>query len=91
MALTVLFTPKSLNAAQFDEILRRLEEAGASTPKGRLHHVCYGSGDQLQVMDVWESEETFGQFGQQLMPILQQLGIDVGQPAVSPIHYIQTS
>jgi hypothetical protein len=89
MAFTVLFTPKSMNAAQFDEIIRRLEERGAGSPEGRLHHVCYGSGDQLQVMDVWASEETFGQFGQVLMPIIGEVGIDVGQPAMAPVHYMK--
>ena len=89
MAFTVLFTPKSMNAAQFDEIIRRLAEVGASAPEGRLHHVCYGSGDQLQVMDVWASEETFGQFGQVLMPIIQEVEIDVGQPVMAPIHYMR--
>jgi len=89
MAFTVLFTPKSMNAAQFDEITRRRAEGGASSPEGRLHHVCYGSGDQLQVMDVWTSEDKFGQFGQVLMPIIQEVGIDVGQPAMAPIHYMR--
>ena len=88
MAFTVTFTPKSMNAAQFDEIIRRLAEAGHSAPDGRLFHVCYGTDDQLQVTDVWESEETFGQFGQTLMPILHEIGIDVGQPVMAPIHYL---
>jgi hypothetical protein len=78
-----------MNATQFDEITRRLEEAGLDAPEGRLHHVCYGEGDRLQVMDVWESEETFGQFGQHLMPIIQQLGLQVDQPAMAPVHYMK--
>ena len=86
MAFTAVFTPKSMNAAQYDEVIKRLEAAGAGAPKGRLYHVCYGSGDQLQVTDIWESDETFAQFGQILMPILQQVGVDPGQPAISPIH-----
>jgi len=88
MAFIVVFSPKSLTAAQYDEVIKRLEEAGAGTPKGRLHHVCSGSGDQLQVTEVWESDETFGQFGQILMPIVQQVGIDPGQPTISPVHNI---
>jgi hypothetical protein len=88
MAITVVFTPASMTTTQYDEIIKRLEQAGAGTPAGRLYHVCYGSGEQLRVTDVWESGETFEQFGQTLMPILQQLGVDPGQPMISPAHNI---
>jgi len=88
MAVTVVFTPRSMTAAQFDEITTRLARAGAERPTGRLFHVCDGIGDQLRVIDVWESGEHLEQFGQTLMPILQDLGIDVGQPVVTPVHYM---
>jgi hypothetical protein len=88
MAIAVLFTPVSMTTAQYDEIITRLEQAGAGTPAGRLYHVCSGNADQVQVMDVWESGEAFEQFGQTLMPLLQELGIDPGQPAMRPVHSI---
>jgi hypothetical protein len=88
MAITVAVTPASMTTAQYDEIIKRLEQAGAGTPAGRLYHVCYGSGDQLRVTDVWESGETFEQFGQTLIPILQQVGVEPNQPIISPIHNI---
>ena len=88
MAFTVTFAPESMNAAQFDEITRHLSEAGLAAPEGRLYHVCYGTGDKLRVMDIWESKDTFGRFGQVLLPIIAQVGIDVGQPAMAPIHYL---
>jgi hypothetical protein len=88
MAITVVVTPASMTTAQYDEIIKRLEQAGAGTPAGRLYHVCFGSGDQLRVTDVWESGEAFEQFGQTLMPILQQVGVEMGQPMISPTHSI---
>jgi hypothetical protein len=88
MAIAVVFTPPSMNTEQYDECMRQLEEAGAGSPPGRLYHACYGSGAQLQVFDVWDSTESFERFGQTLMPILQQLGINPGQPAISEIHNI---
>jgi hypothetical protein len=30
--------------------------------------------------------ETFETFGQTLMPILQEIGIDPGQPEIRPVH-----
>ncbi|MEK6288594.1 MAG: hypothetical protein AABO57_22990 [Acidobacteriota bacterium] len=88
MAITVRFTPKSMSAAKYDECIRRLEQAGAGAPKGRLYHVCFGNSDDLRVFDVWESSESFDEFGQTLMPILQELSIDAGTPEISEVHNI---
>ena len=88
MAITVRFTPKSMSAAQYDECIRRLAQAGAGAPKGRLDHFCYGNTDHLQVFDVWESSASFDEFGQILMPILQELSIDPGTPEISEVHNI---
>jgi hypothetical protein len=71
---------------QFEESHRRLDEAGAGDPKGRIHHSCFGQDGDLMVYDVWESPEAFGAFGQTLMPILSEIGIDPGEPAVMPIY-----
>lgn len=86
MAISAVFTPKSMTAAQYDEIIRRLEQAGAGSPKGRLYHVCYGTGEEMRVTDIFDTPEHFQQFGATLMPILQQVGVDVGQPDVRPVH-----
>ena len=86
MAITVLFTPRSLNASQYDEINKQLENAGAGAPQGRLYHVCFGTATSLRVMEVWESQDAFNAFGPTLIPILQQVGIDPGQPDISEVH-----
>jgi hypothetical protein len=86
MAITAAFTPQSMNASQYDEIIRRLEAAGAGSPPGRLHHVCFGTGSNLRVLDIWESEETLRAFGETLMPILQEIGVDPGQPEINAVH-----
>ena len=88
MALGVYFHPASMNATQYDEAIKRLDEAGAGTPKGRLYHICFGTGDQLQVFDVWESQETFDAFGATLMPILEALDVKVNEPMVAHVHNV---
>src|SRR5579884_653939 len=88
MAITITFTPASMNAEQYDQVIRRLERAGVAAPPGRLYHVCSGVGDRLRVVDVWESQEAFDAFGQTLMPILQEMHIDPGQPQVTEAHNI---
>jgi hypothetical protein len=39
---------------------------------------------------VWESEEAFAAFGEHLMPILAQHGIDPGEPRIGDIEQIVT-
>jgi hypothetical protein len=86
MAIGVYINPVSATAAQYDEIIRRLDAAGAGKPAGRLYHACFGSGDKLQVFDIWESQQAFEKFGETLMPIVQEVGLDIGQPMVEPVH-----
>jgi hypothetical protein len=86
MALGIYFSPKDMTTENYDEIMRRLEAAGAGSPKGRTHHSCFGPQNALMVYDVWESQADFDEFGQTLMPILESLGVDPGQPDVMPIH-----
>lgn len=86
MAISVYINPKSVTAAQYDEIVRRLDAAGAGKPAGRLYHACFGTGDKLQAFDIWESQQAFDKFGETLMPIAQEMGVDLGQPMVEPVH-----
>ena len=87
MPIAIRFTPKSMSAAKYDEVISRLEQAGAGAPKGRLYHVCYGSASELNVVDVWDSSESFDAFGQTLMPILQEAGVDPGEPEIKEVHH----
>jgi hypothetical protein len=89
MALGYYFNPPSgMTTEQYDETIRRLEQAGAGSPPGRTYHACFGQPDHLMVFDVWESEEQFNRFGETLMPILQEVGIDPGEPDVAQIHNV---
>jgi hypothetical protein len=88
MAIAVYFHPESLTAAQYDDVFKRLEDAGAGSPAGRIHHSCFGRDGDLMVYEVWESQEAFDAFGQTLMPIAQEGGVDPGQPDAMPVHNI---
>lgn len=88
MAITVTFTPVSMNTGQYDDVIKRLEAAGAGNPPERLYHVAFGSGNNMRVVDVWESHETFAAFGRTLMPILQAVGVDLGQPVIAEVHNV---
>lgn len=88
MAIVVRFTPPAMDATKYDECIRRLEETGAAAPAGRLYHVCFGDKDNLRVSDIWDSMENFDEFGKTLMPILQDIGIDPGQPEIVEVYNI---
>src|SRR6201984_1333501 len=86
MALGMYFTPSSFTPARYDDAIKRLEEAGAGAPPGRLYHVAMEADGLIQVFDVWESEASFQAFGKTLLPIMKDLGADPGQPQASPVH-----
>jgi hypothetical protein len=89
MALAFYFAPTSvMTARQYDECTRRLTQAGAGSPADRLYHACFGSPDSVAVFDVWTSLAAFETFGQTLMPILQDLGVELGHPSVMPVHNV---
>ena len=88
MAIAVYFHPASTSTKQYDDCISRLESAGAGHPDGRLHHSCFGPPEAIMVYEVWESQEKFDAFGPTLMPILQEAGVDPGQPDIMALHNI---
>lgn len=89
MAIAAYFHPRGMTLAQCDEVHRRLAAVGQAEPTGRLHHSCFGDDGDLMVYDVWEAPENFEAFGAALMPILEEIGVDPGEPAVMPIHLLK--
>jgi hypothetical protein len=88
MSVLIRFAPASLTAEQYDESVRRLEGAGAWPPDGLDYHVCFGTDGNLRVSEIWDSQEQLDAFGERLMPVLSEVGIDPGEPEVMGIHNI---
>lgn len=88
MSVLIRFAPATLTAAQYDESVRKLEAAGAFPPDGLDYHVCFGSDGNLRVSEIWDSREQLDAFGERLMPVLSEVGIDPGTPEVVDIHNI---
>ena len=89
MALAFYFSPTAvMSADQYNECIKRLKKAGAGHPRGRVYHASFRSGDGINVFDVWTSQAAFDTFGQTLMPILNGLGVDPGQPRVMEVHNV---
>jgi hypothetical protein len=88
VAIGIYFPVQGMTADKYDDVIRKLEEAGAGTPAGRTYHCAFQGENGLNVFDVWDSQEAFDAFGEKLMPILADAGIDPGEPMISPVHNI---
>jgi hypothetical protein len=87
VALGFYFKPQSFSKETYDEVVGRLAQAGAGSPPGRSYHFAWvGQDDNIEVFDVWESQDSFDKFGETLVPIMNELGADPGEPAVVEIH-----
>ena len=88
MALGFYFTQPGFTPEKYADALAQLEAAGAGAPKGRTYHVALEAGGQINVFDIWESQEEFEAFGATLMPILAALGVTPDPPMVAPVHNV---
>jgi hypothetical protein len=89
MPLGFYFQPNGFDKQRYDEVMRRLEQAGAGSPPGRSYHFAFtGQSGGIEVFDVWESQEAFEKFGETLVPIMNELGADPGEPQVAEIHNV---
>ena len=90
MSIVVRFNPVSLTAEKYQESIRRIEEAEVEfPPEGLDYHVCFGSEGNLRVSEVWDSREQLETFGEQLMPILAETGIEFSsEPEILEVHNI---
>jgi hypothetical protein len=77
------------NKMQYDNVWKDLRAAGHGNPKGLIYHVgAEQTGGGLSVVDVWESEQAFKDFGNVLMPILEKNDIAAVPPQILPIYNI---
>ena len=87
MSIVVRFNPTNLTKEKYDETLPRIEEAGQWPPNGLEYHVLFGSEGNLRVSEIWDSREQLDAFGERLMPILADAGIEFsGDPEIFEVH-----
>jgi hypothetical protein len=88
VSLVIRFSPPSLSAEQYDEVVRRLTEQGVLPADGLDYELCFGSDGNLKVSQVWDSREQLDAFGERLRPILTEMEINPGEPEVLEVHNI---
>jgi hypothetical protein len=88
MSVVIRFAPPSLTGDQYDQVVNRLNEDGVFPADGLDYELCFGSGSNLKVSQVWDSREQMEAFGERLRPILGEMGINPGEPEVLEVHNI---
>lgn len=89
-SILVRFTPAhDTTLEQYDESIRRLEKSGPWPAEGLQYHVAFKSNSGFLVSEVWDSREQLDAFGERLMPVLKDVGIELsGKPEILEIHNI---
>jgi len=89
MSIVVRFHPNSMTTAMYEESVRKVQESGPFPADGMDYHVCFGPEGDLRVSEIWDSQEKFEAFGERLMPILADVGIQFsGDPEILEVHNI---
>jgi hypothetical protein len=80
----------NMTSEKYDETMKRLKESNSQwPPDGLAYHVAFSSGGSFRVSEIWDSQEQFDTFGERLMPILTDVGVELaGEPEVLEIHNI---
>ena len=83
-------TAPGMTTEKYDEGIKRLKASGSQwPPDGLAYHVAFSSGGSFRVSEIWDSREQFDAFGERLMPILSDLGIELaGKPEMLDVHNI---
>ena len=91
MPVVLVHQGPTLTQERYEEIVRRLAgksrlETPADWPvEGLLVHTAGQGESGFRVVDIWESEDAVRRFGERLLPILQEVGVEE-QPEMYPTH-----
>ena len=89
MSVVVRHQPKGLTRDKYDEVSRRMQEAGDWPPAGLDMHVMFGDEGDLHVSEIWDSEDQFRSFAPRLMAVLDEVGVPYADPQVFPAHALE--
>ena len=92
MPVVLIHEGPTVTQANYEATVRKLTdgksrmEALSDWPvEGLLVHIAGQSEGGFRIVDVWESEDACRRFGEQLLPVLQEIGI-TDEPQLYPVH-----
>jgi hypothetical protein len=96
MPIVAVFEGPGFTQQNYEESVRKLTGKNKMTSpsewpvEGLLVHVAGQGPKGFRVVDVWASEDAFRRFGETLIPVLREVGIE-GEPEVYPSHTVVTA
>jgi len=96
MPIVAVFEGPGFTQQNYEESVRKLTGKNKMTSpsewpvEGLLVHVAGQGPKGFRVVDVWASEDAFRRFGEKLIPVLREVGIE-GEPEVYPSHTVVTA
>ncbi len=92
MAVMAIHKVPSLTRERYEEVVRRLTggkgrfESPEDVPfEGLLVHAAAETDEGFVIFDIFESQEAFDRFGEQIAPIPKEVGIEE-PPKAFPVH-----
>ncbi len=83
--VVVQFNFPNVSLQQYDGVWDGLRASGNAHPRGLISHVGAATPDGgLLVVDVWDSEEAFNEFGKTLLPLIARQNISMVSPKIFP-------
>jgi quinol monooxygenase YgiN len=86
MPVAVHICPDHMSRDDYKRAIEDLEKAGVHEPEGRLYHAAYGADDDVQMFEVWRSQNDFDAHSDKLFATLQGAGVNVDRVDVHPVH-----
>ena len=92
MAIGVLFEFPGVTEAQYDAVCKKLNNGQvlrslSDWPSGGiLSHVAGPTTTGWRVVDVWESQAAFEEFGARLIPLMQEMDFPQVAPQFFQVH-----
>ena len=79
-----------MNAGQYEQAVKLIAEAGQGEPAGRLYHVAFGTGNKVEVLDIWRSQAEWDDFAPFVAKASEQAGVEVESLTIEPVQNIIT-
>jgi hypothetical protein len=97
MAIMAILDQPGMTQAQYEQVAdkvsrgRGLVEKATDWPvPGLISHASAPTANGWCVVDIWESEEAFRQFGEILLPLLREVGAPEVEPKIYPVFNLVT-
>jgi hypothetical protein len=91
MPVVLVVQAPGITQEQYEQSIEKVSKSGKiQSPddwpvEGLLAHIAGEGSNGFRVIDVWESEDAMRQFGDMLIPILKDLGVEA-EPEIYPAH-----